>query len=69
MSAETIYIYKGYSYHMLDNNNIALCGWDNSSPDLVIPDELDGSIFTEVSNFALRDNTEITSLLLYFVFL
>ena len=47
---------------MLDNNNIALCGWDNSSPDLVIPDELDGSIFTEVSNFALRDNTEITSL-------
>lgn len=46
---------------MVDNNNIALCGWDNRSPDLVIPDELDGSVFTEISNFALMDNTEIES--------
>ena len=60
--AVTIYKYNGYSYQMLANKNIALCGWDNRSPELVVPEYLEDSIFTEVSNFGLTGNNDITTL-------
>ena len=60
--AVTIYQYNGYSYQMLANKNIALCGWDNRSPELVVPEYLEDSIFTEVSNFGLTGNNDITTL-------
>ena len=60
--AVTIYQYNGYSYQILANKNIALCGWDNRSPELVVPEYLEDSIFTEVSNFGLTGNNDITTL-------
>ena len=61
-SAATIYIQDGYSFTDLDANTISLCGWDNRSPDLVIPNKLGDYYFAEVADFGLRGNTGITSL-------
>lgn len=62
VSAVTIYQYNGYSYRMLANNNISLCGWDNRSSELVVPEYLEDSVFTEIDNFGLMDNQEISVL-------
>lgn len=60
--AETIYTNNGYSYTDLEDNKISLCGWDNRSPDLVVPDSIGKYYFAAISDFALRGNTIITSL-------
>lgn len=60
-NAKTIYELYGYSYTILNNTSISLYGWDNSSPDLVIPDSIMGRYFTEIGASALDGNTVITS--------
>lgn len=58
----TIYIVDGYSYNILTNTTIAICGWDNSSPELIIPDQIAGRRVTAIANEALCGNEEITSI-------
>lgn len=60
-NAKTIYELYGYSYTILNNTSISLCGWDNSSQNLVIPDSIQGRYFTEIDSRALEGNEEITS--------
>ena len=60
-NAKTIYELYGYSYTILNNTSISLCGWDNSTQNLVIPDSILGRYFTEIDSRALEGNEEITS--------
>lgn len=59
--AATIYIVDGYSYNIITNTSIAICGWDNSTTELVIPEEIAGRHVTSIADDALRDNQVITS--------
>ena len=60
--AETIYVVNGYSYTVADTYSISLCGWDNSSTDLVIPDAIAERNVRYISNYGFQNNTVITSL-------
>ena len=59
--AETIYEYYGYSYTIVDNKSLSLVGWDNSSPELVVPDSINGRNIIDIGNYSFEGNTEITS--------
>ena len=62
VSAKTIYELYGYSYTILNNTSLSLCGWDNSSSELTVPDSIMGRYFTEIDSRAFQGNTEISSL-------
>ena len=59
--AVAVYIVNGYSYNIINNTSIALCGWDNSTPELIVPDMLAERYFVTVADYGLQYNTEITS--------
>lgn len=59
--ADTVYVYNGYSFTMLDNQYISICGWNNSSENFVVPAQLDGSYVKEIADLGLRGNEAITS--------
>lgn len=60
--AETVYVYNGYSYTLMENPYISICGWDNSSESFTVPAQLDGSFVKEIGDRALRNNEAVTSL-------
>ena len=60
-AADTIYTYNGYSYTDLDDGNISICGWDNSSELLMIPSTIMGDNVAEIADMSLMNNTYITS--------
>ena len=62
VTADTIYVYNGFSYTLLNGDYISICGWDNSSDDFIVPAQLDGSYVKEIANMGMRNNTFITSL-------
>lgn len=59
--ADMILEYDGYQYSIFNNTSISLEGWDNRTPELVVPDSIVGRYFISVANYGLKDNTEITS--------
>lgn len=59
--AATEYLVNGYSYNVLTNSSIALCGWDNSAPELIVPESIAGRHVTAIADDAFRSNTEITT--------
>lgn len=61
IGAEAVYIVDGYSYNILTNTTIAICGWDNSTPEFVVPDQITGRKVVSIANTALKGNQEITS--------
>ena len=61
IGAEAVYIVDGYSYNILTNTTIAICGWDNSSPEFIVPDTITGRKVVAIANTGLKGNQEITS--------
>ena len=61
VNAEMILEYDGYRYSIFNNTSISLEGWDNRTPDLVVPDTINERYFISVANNGLKENTEITS--------
>jgi hypothetical protein len=59
--ADMILEYDGYQYSIFNNTSLSLEGWDNRTPELVVPDTIGGRYFISVANNGLKDNTEITS--------
>ncbi len=59
--ADMILEYDGYQYSIFNNTSLSLEGWDNRTPELVVPDTIGGRYFISVANNGLMDNTEITS--------
>lgn len=59
--AATVYIYDGFSYTMMSDNYISICGWDDRLDALTIPAQLDGSYIMEIADLGLRNDTYITS--------
>lgn len=59
--ADTIYNYSGYSYTIINNYSVSLCGWDNSSPELKVPAVINARNVTDISNRAFMGNSGITS--------
>lgn len=60
-SAEAIYVVNGYSYTIIDNQSISLCGWDNRTPELIVPDSIADRVVTQISFGAFQDNHQISS--------
>ena len=60
-SAETIYVVNGFSYTVINNTSISICGWDNRTNDLIIPDSIAYRNVTKIANWGLSDNEELTS--------
>ncbi len=60
--AETVYSIGGYSFSILNNSEIALCGWDNSTPELVVPSEIANKTLVEVYKRGLEGNDGFTTL-------
>lgn len=61
VAADTVYIVDGYSYNILTNETIAICGWDNSSSEFVVPDSITGRKVFSIANKAFYGNQEITT--------
>lgn len=59
--SETIYSYYGIEYVIVTDSEISVVGWDNRSPNLVIPADINGRKIASVNNGALEANTVITS--------
>ena len=55
--AETIYTVDGYSYSLLSNKAVALCGWDNRTPELIVPDTIIDKSVLEISEYGLSGNS------------
>lgn len=60
-SAKTIYVLNGYSYSIINNTSVALCGGDNHYETLVVPDSISGRWVTTIDNSGFSHNEEITA--------
>lgn len=60
--AATVYSVSGYSFSLINNTDIALCGWDNRAEDLVVPASIAGRKLTEIEKYGLANNDGFTSL-------
>ena len=60
--AATVYTVGGYSFNILNNSEIGLCGWDNSTPELIVPAEIADRKLVEVSMYGLEGNDGFTTL-------
>lgn len=60
-SAATIYEENGYSFTFINNYNVSLVGWDNSSADLVIPGTLAGRNVYSIGNYSMKNKADILS--------
>ena len=60
--AATVYTVAGYSFNILNNSEIALCGWDNRTIELTVPSDIAGRNLVEVAKYGLTDNDGFTVL-------
>ena len=60
--AASVYNVAGYSYNILNNSEVALCGWDNRTNELIVPSELAGRELVEVAKYGLEDNDGFSNL-------
>lgn len=61
VNAESIFESYGYSYTIINNFKISLCGWDNRTTNLEVPDIINDRQVVDISNEGLKGNTQITS--------
>lgn len=61
-SAATIYQQDGYSFTDLGENTISVCGWDNRTSELIIPNKIADYYVAEISDYSFLGNKEITQL-------
>ena len=61
VSADTYYEYYGYFYTYINNSSVSLADWDNRSPELIIPAELNHRAVVSIKNTAFYQNSTITS--------
>lgn len=61
VSGETLYTYAGYTYAHLDNGMASIRGWDDSSADFVVPDQVAGIYVYEVGRNSMQKDETITS--------
>ena len=59
--AEMIFTVDGFSFFVISNSGVSVCGWDNRSPELVLPERITFRYVEEIDNNAFSDNSEITS--------
>ena len=62
INAETIYVIDGYSYTILNNEEIALYGWDYSSDVLVVPVSFTNRNLVAITNRAFKNDTNLTAI-------
>ena len=62
VSAKTIFTLNGYDYAVTSNTSVSVCGWDNRSEELLIPDAIMGRKVTAIDDSAFADNSYISSL-------
>lgn len=60
-SAKTIYVVNGYSYSIINNTSVALCGGGNQYETLAVPDTLGGRSVTMIDNSGFSNYEEITA--------
>lgn len=59
--AETGYTYDGITYVPLMDDTVKVFSYDDSKAELSFPDKAGNSFVTEIANYALQNDTDITS--------
>ena len=59
-AAETVYQYDGFSYTILNNQSVTICGWDNRSSVVAFPNKINTRKVISISNSAFLNNDFIT---------
>ena len=62
VAAEMIYYYNGYLYTYINNEIVSLCGWDDDSTELIVPDIINTRRVVDISNNAFYENHDLTFL-------
>ncbi len=62
VSAKTIFTLNGYDYSVTSNTSVSVCGWDNRSDELSIPDAIMERKVTAIDDSAFSDNSFISSI-------
>ncbi len=60
VSADAIYYADGCYYTFINNDKVALKGWDYSSSVVKVPDTLNGRVVASVASHAFYEDTQIT---------
>ena len=58
---KAIYVVGGYSYTIINDETISLCGWDYRTPGLNVPDSIANRYVAEISDNAFNGDTNLTS--------
>ena len=61
IAAKAIYVVGGYSYTIINDETISLCGWDYRTPGLNVPDSIANRYVAEISDNAFNGDTNLTS--------
>lgn len=59
--AEMIFTVDGFSFFVISNSGVSVCGWDNRSPELILPEKITFRYVEEIDNNAFSGNSEISS--------
>lgn len=62
VSAKTIYEYYGYSFSILTNTTVSLCGWDNRTEELIVPDSIMNRYVVEIDNLGFSGASGFSSI-------
>ena len=60
--AETIYYYNGYFYSYINNDTVALTGWEKDQTSLAIPDTLNNRAVITIPDRAFYADSDITGI-------
>ena len=61
IAAKAIYVVGGYSYTIINDETISLCGWDYRTPGLNVPNSIANRYVAEISDNAFNGDTNLTS--------
>ena len=60
--AEIIYQYYGLSYTIINNDSVSICGWDDSSNNVVIPHVINNRAVISIENRAFINDENINAI-------
>lgn len=60
--AEIIYQYYGFSYTIINNDSVSVCGWDDSANEVVIPESINNRAVISIDNRAFINDEAISKI-------
>ena len=61
IAAKAIYVVGGYSYTIINDETISLCGWDYRTPGLNVPDSIANRYVAAIADKAFKGDANLSS--------